>query len=790
MELSPQPLSPPGDAPAAVDKPALQTRRLSREAAATLLLLFAAPLFALLLFEACARGSLFLALGWAAKMPLAFLLNYGLVASVFWLLAFFRGDRARSVLAIFLTVVLGAVGFGSFYKLRFRFEPALLTDLWQMSDLRTTVSRLGFPVNWTLAALLLVAGLSGLTLSCVFLRRVRKKHCLLWPGLGSVLFCLLLSGCTLASPVVGMQTDLMAYARIGGGMYTMLAAERQRQENMRYDYNESQVPGAYEKARLQTEKDAENTPNILFVLSESFTDQAHLGQYLDLRETLMPFYEELTKTCRTGEIYAPKMGGGTSETEFEVLTGLKSDYTFSPYSMGIPPLHSVAAVLRERGYAATALHWYAGVYYNRFKNLRELGFDEFYTTDTTTRNFQREGPYVSDAEHYRFALETMKQTPGKDFIFCITMQNHGPYTAEDFAATVGANTPFANSLSPESELIARNFCHLLRRSDAALKDFITALKGFQEPTLVVFFGDHVPGFGENFYRELGMPTEGDGAHLAPYFIWSNVENTVETADMKAWQLGAYALRVAGIQSDPFFRHIEALRQSGENEDDTYRLLSYDALLGPQRAYRLENFQIESPDWQIGGEMELEALETAEVDGAVYVLPILEKKDQAYELTVNGQLTPSGRVLLTDQPFTLQCVINNSNGNRFNQSREMTFSGTAELLAKTNRARSLALDLGDLSFQLLREEGGYLVVESEARMSAPLSSVTLNGKRLEWQRPYGFKGPGEYHLGKEDGPLRLTLSAKDFAGFDRTPQGIAAYLKDRNAMLIRFLPSQE
>ena len=38
--------------------------------------------------------------------------------------------------------------------------------------------------------------------------------------------------------------------------------------------------------------------------------------------------------------------------------------------------------IRDSGYEATAIHWYNGVYYNRYTNLRMLGFDSFFTLDT------------------------------------------------------------------------------------------------------------------------------------------------------------------------------------------------------------------------------------------------------------------------------------------------------------------------------------------------------------------------------------------------------------------------
>lgn len=72
------------------------------------------------------------------------------------------------------------------------------------------------------------------------------------------------------------------------------------------------------------------------------------------------------------------------------------------------------------------------------------------------------------------------------------MQNHGGYGYDDFRKTYGAAVPFRNGLSDGSERVLANYCYLLGQSDAALRNFIAGLRAFEEPTLLVFFGDHIP----------------------------------------------------------------------------------------------------------------------------------------------------------------------------------------------------------------------------------------------------------------------------------------------------------
>ena len=70
----------------------------------------------------------------------------------------------------------------------------------------------------------------------------------------------------------------------------------------------------------------------------------------------------------------------------------------------------------------------------------------------------------------------------------------------------------------------------IRDSSALLMDLTQYFDRVEEPTLVIFWGDHLPAMGANFgaYRELGMPI-GDETNLSsaidtystPFVIWAN-----------------------------------------------------------------------------------------------------------------------------------------------------------------------------------------------------------------------------------------------------------------------------
>lgn len=745
-----------------------------------------APFFMLWLLEGLARGSSDSFFSWIAAEPLLATINYMFLLGLCLLAAVCRSRRVRACWLLGLGLVCALFGITNHYKLVYRLEPVLWSDITQLGDAAATLTGLNFDIDMRQIVLICAGFIVAMALCIILFKGRRAKRSIVTAAVGLVLCVGMSFLCTFELADGNVRTDMADHARNEGCLYTAFAAENHRRAQMTIAYDQAMAEEAY--ARMQAEApaldDGAEKPNIIFVLSESFTDEAILSQGVQFTDTLMPFYQQLTKSCATGLLYVPKIGGGTSETEFEVLTGMQSKYAINPYSMGLPPTGSVASVLKDKGYTSTAVHWYTGVYYNRYHNLPMLGFDAIYTTDTTTRNFEKTGMFVSDEEHYRAIMEVMNATDSRDFIFCLTMQNHGGYGYDDFRQAYGADVPFSNALSPESEKILANYCYLLRRSDEALKAWIAQLEAFEEPTMVVFFGDHLAPLGTAVYEELGIPLSGDGAHLTPYFIWSNRQALTGETDLHAYQLGAYALSMAGLCDDPFLAHVEKLRQEGGSQDEDYDLVSYDVLFGEQYAYRAAGISPDNENCQIGGQMILNGFDTAVIDGAVYLKARLKDPEQNYKLYVNGRRQDVNRILFTDKPLTLQCVIGNYYGVRYNESAALTYGGTDDLLANSGTLRYTTLPLWESGYELVRDKWyqSYRVYRSLESIAAGDTAATLDGKRMDWQPTYGIGKANQYGVDSEG---RVYLSILKSALTDQTGEGVRRYLQAQNGLIYQF-----
>lgn len=650
-----------------------------------LLLVPFGALVTLALLESFGRGGLLPFLTWVGAQPLMALANYAVFLAVLLIFSFFPNNRLRAALMWLLWFAAAVIGMVNQYKILYRFEPVLFSDVTLIGGaIEIARGGLSFSIKWAEIAIVLVALVLVLPMLLWVMKKEKKAWAILPPVIGIVLLAVLLPAFTYGHSAGGKETDLVTQFKMDGTVYTAVEQARYSSDMKRSTHSEQEVRQAYRTiAEAVPETKKGEKPNIIFVLYESFCDESWLGNYVDLTRELMPFYNQLVKNCRTGRIYVPKTGGGTSETEFEVLTGISSRYSYNPYSVGLPVTSSLASVLGDQGYHTAAIHWFKGVYYNRYRNLGMEGFQNFFTTDTTWGPYQRIGTYIADNEHFNAALQKLKETEERDFLFLMTMQNHGGYDYEDWRIMLGADEPFTGDYSDHTRLVLSNYCYLLQQSDRELETFITELASLEEPTYVVFFGDHLPPLGTDTYEELGIPLHGSASHITPYFIWTNAEkeNSFETADMYAWELGAYVLDVTGLNRDPFLNYVNELRKNTAAEelteagrhDPVYDMLCMDVLFGNQYSYQEGNIHPEKYDMKIGGDMTVLGYDTLERDGKLYVKPVFANaKDCRYTLYVNGTVSCDSSIPIVEGEIELQCRLLSDTGALYNTSQAIVY----------------------------------------------------------------------------------------------------------------------
>ena len=325
------------------------------------------------------------------------------------------------------------------------------------------------------------------------------------------------------------------------------------------------------------------TPNVVFVQLESFFNVHDLVDAEYSREPI-PVFRELMETCPHGQLKVPSVGGGTANTEFEVLTGMNLDYFGAgefPYNTILQDTtcETVAFNLKELGYTATAVHNYTGTFYGRNTVYAQLGFDRFVPQEYMNGLTYNALGWAHDSVLTGETMKALTTTPGRDFVFTVTVQSHGKYPdtpvegLDDIAVLAAPETVNATAL--------QNYVNELSQVDAFIGALIDELEDFDEPTVLVLYGDHLPALG----IETDELATGD-LYQTTYVLWNNFGLDMEGGDLQAFQLSAYVLGQLNIHTGILTRFHQNFAPDCDEDDylSFLRVLEYDMLYGDHNIY--------------------------------------------------------------------------------------------------------------------------------------------------------------------------------------------------------------
>jgi phosphoglycerol transferase MdoB-like AlkP superfamily enzyme len=301
-------------------------------------------------------------------------------------------------------------------------------------------------------------------------------------------------------------------------------------------------------------------PDIIVLQSESFFDPARLrGMKPD---EVIPNYRRLAARAEHGDLWVPTFGGGTIRTEFEVLTGIAlryfPDVQYPYFSLTRKPLPSLVRTLAGHGYRTLAVHPNVASFWNREAAFNAIDFDAF----DSIRNFgpvKRSGYYASDASLVEHILSRLSDAGPPQFLFAISMESHGPYNASPGIDEHRRDAePVTRGLSPPARRELQDYLYHLGDADRALGRLADALMARKRRTLLVFYGDHLPGLTE-VYAKAGFD-DGRSAteQPVPYLLLDSADPAARHVDSAAFFLAGQILASAGID-DRYFELTEAVR---------------------------------------------------------------------------------------------------------------------------------------------------------------------------------------------------------------------------------------
>lgn len=304
-------------------------------------------------------------------------------------------------------------------------------------------------------------------------------------------------------------------------------------------------------------------PNIIVIQNETFCDLSVLDKLKNDYHGPEFWNRGLTDALARGKLAVSVFGGGTCNTEFEFLTGNSlaflgtSKYPFTMYDCSMSA--SLPRQLKEQGYRSVGMHPNVASNWNRNRAYEQLGFDDFLDEDAFA-GAETYHTHVSDWATYDKALSLCESSDEPVFVFDVTMQNHSGYDTGSIPAEELRNYRI-EGLGEEDVFKLNEFLACIDESDRAFERLVAKLKSFDEPTVVVMYGDHHPWMSADINDLLFSDEEAlihaERIHNTDYVMWANydlaaaIDPEADGGDTSSDYLAAMTLDAIGAPTSDF-----------------------------------------------------------------------------------------------------------------------------------------------------------------------------------------------------------------------------------------------
>ena len=534
--------------------------------------------------EVISRHSLFQAWNYMTGTPLVFLFNAFLIFATFMIVYLFK---RRVFVRILLSVFWLFLGTCNGYLLLKRVTPFNAQDLKVLSDALELTSNYfnAFEI------VMLSVGIVAVILWIISMWRrggqyTGKMHRLLAvAGIAAgIMGYMGLTNVAIENRVISNYFGNIAFAYEDYGFpYCFAASLFNTGINQPSSYSEETMKEISNDGALTTSETSlpsEERPNIIFVQLESYFDPTEV-EWLRFSEDPIPNLRKLYKEYSSGYFKVPSVGAGTANTEFEVLTGMSmrffgpGEYPYKTY-VKTHVLESAATALTSLGYGAEALHNNGGNFYSRAQVYNHMGFDHY--TSKEFMNILQTTPngWATDDVLLKYLDQSMNTTEGQDFVFTVSVQGHGEYPTEKVI-----ENPKIVVTGPEDEgkkNAWEYYVNMVHEMDEFAGNLVRQIEERGEPTVLVFYGDHLPTMGLE-----AKDLKSKYLYNTNYVIWDNIGLKQEDKNLAAYQIMAEVFDRLDIHSGTVFNYHQQRRQTKNYQADL-ELLQYDLLYGKQYAY--------------------------------------------------------------------------------------------------------------------------------------------------------------------------------------------------------------
>ena len=320
---------------------------------------------------------------------------------------------------------------------------------------------------------------------------------------------------------------------------------------------------------------SDKKPNVIFLQLESFMD-ANNYKHLNYSSDPNPFFTYLKENYPSGHLTVPSYGAGTANVEFEVMTGLNLNNFGAgeyPYKTVLVDntTESIAYTLNNQGYFSTIIHNNRASFYDRDQVFPNLGYNRFVSSEYMINlEYTPVGWFKDNVLTYEI-MKALKNTSETDFIYTISVQPHGKYLSDlSELENIYVQVESANIEMTEEEMNQYTYyINQIYEVDLFLKELVEAINNYDEPVMLVTYGDHLPNFEiEDEYLTTGS------RYNSEYVIYTNYDLELEDKDLYTYQLSSYVMQNIGC-NEGIINQLHQTKNINELYEESSLVLTYD-----------------------------------------------------------------------------------------------------------------------------------------------------------------------------------------------------------------------
>lgn len=396
------------------------------------------------------------------------------------------------------------------------------------------------------------------------------------------------------------------------GFISNLSGEAMKRPNnytkeMVYEVLDEFQEAADQRNKGRAHEDFEDI-SVVYVLSESLADPRNFNG-VEIEESPIPYIQDPSDKYAAGKLIVPAYGGGTPNTEYEVLTSLSIQDLESnmalPFQRFMTKFKSFPSFVSEYKRAdntkAISLHSFNSKMFKRRDVYRILGFDEINFEDDMKYDYKvDDNKFISDAASYDEVLDYLNHEEKDIFMHLVTIQNHAVYNDKykeyKYQPKVEA--------SKEVEESIKYYTQGIHITDQETQRFIDSISKLDRKVAVVFYGDHHPGL-YNSLADLNRTFEYATTEFFVYTNFNDKQSKIDTP-VSSTNLINYLYDASDVKVNAIHQLVWELRKevpAGKNTEyllndgsvktkdqlsekqkellDKYYLIEYDIIEGKQ-----------------------------------------------------------------------------------------------------------------------------------------------------------------------------------------------------------------